>query len=224
MASMSLTGLNLPFGRALTVDDFRRIPWAGAKFELLDGVLEVSNSNITVDDLDDVPDDGHRYELLDGVLVVSPAPSVRHQRIVGRLHLLLHASARSEYEVFMAPLGVKLPDIRTRMQPDLVVVRDVDIAAQTIPVPLLAIEVLSPSTRAYDLVVKKELLAQAGCPHYWIVDPDGPSVRAWRLSIPEGTGSAEGEYVEVGHAQGSEALTLDAPFSVTVVPHSLLER
>lgn len=216
MTSMSLTGLNLPFGRALTVDDFDRIPWAGAKFELLDGVLVVSDSNITVDDLDDVPDDGHRYELLDGVLVVSPAPSVRHQRIVARLHLLLHEATSRTYEVFMAPLDVKLPNTRTRMQPDLVVVRDVDIAAQTIPVPLLAVEVLSPRTRVYDQVLKKELLAEAGCPHFWIVDPDEPSVQAWRL--------VDGTYVDAGRAEGSATLTLDQPFDVTVVPQSLLER
>ncbi len=35
------------------------------------------------------PDDGKRHELIDGEHYVTPSPNTRHQRISGRLHLLI---------------------------------------------------------------------------------------------------------------------------------------
>jgi len=35
------------------------------------------------------PDDGKRHELIDGEHYVTPSPNLRHQRISGRLHLLI---------------------------------------------------------------------------------------------------------------------------------------
>lgn len=215
MTAMGLTGLNLPYGEPLTLEDFDRIPWAGAKFELIAGSLVVSEGNFTIADLDDVPDDGHRYELLGGVLVVSPAPSLMHQRVSRRLHQLLQSAAPIDCD---APTDVVLPapDV-TRVQPDLVVGRAVDISAKRFDeAPLLVVEILSPSTRATDRDFKKAIFAQGGCPHYWIVDADDPSVVAWEL--------VDGEYVEVGRARAEETLTLEQPFPVTVTPQRLIER
>ena len=39
---------------------------------------------------------------------------------------------------------------------------------------VLAVEILSPSTRAINLGAKKLRYESAGCPNYWIVDPDEP--------------------------------------------------
>lgn len=47
--------------------------------------------------------------------------------------------------------------------------------------PQLAVEVLSPSTRRVDLTLKLSRYEAAGCPSYWVVDPDGPSLTAWQL-------------------------------------------
>ncbi len=43
--------------------------------------------------------------------------------------------------------------------------------------PDLVVEVLSPSTRAVDLVRKAALYARIGVPEYWTVDPDAPELR-----------------------------------------------
>lgn len=216
MTAMGLTSLNLPYGEALTNEDFDRIPWANAKWEMFNGVLVVSDGNFTVEDLDEVPDDGHRYELLGGVLVVSPAPNLRHQHVSRSLQRMLEEQAPAEREVFAAPTDLVLPGIN-RMQPDLMVVVDADLTAQAITSPPeLIVEILSPRTRVMDMQVKKDLFRDGGCPHYWVVDPDEPSVLAWEL--------VDGAYVEVGRAGGDEAMVLERPFPVTVTPAALLRR
>jgi hypothetical protein len=40
---------------------------------------------VTYRDHRELPDDGRRYEIHDGDLSVTPAPNVRHQRLVGAL-------------------------------------------------------------------------------------------------------------------------------------------
>jgi Uma2 family endonuclease len=168
----------------------------------------------TVDDLDDLPDDGLQYELADGVLLVSPAPRPLHQRVIARMHLLLHAAAPPDVEVFFAPLDYR-PTSSTSLQPDLLVVRCDDVGELNVTAPLvLAVEVLSPSTRAKDLLLKHGLYQDNGVASYWVVDPLEPSITAWDLR--------DGTYVEVLRASGDETALLVTPFEVTVVPALLV--
>src|SRR3954469_8788645 len=102
---------------------------------------------LTRADLERMPDDGHRYELVDGTLVVTPAPSPRHQIVLARLHRLLADACPADLLVLFAPLDVTLDD-STVLQPDLLVSSAADFTDRDLPVaPLLALEVLSPSTR-----------------------------------------------------------------------------
>ncbi len=57
-----------------------------------------------------IPPDRNRYELLDGVLQVTPAPSPPHQRVSKRLQRLLEAyfEVRGIGEVFNAPVDLIL--------------------------------------------------------------------------------------------------------------------
>lgn len=100
--------------------------------------------------------------------------------------------------------------------PDLIVARRSDVAQRKLPVPaLLAIEILSPSTRRFDLVVKRSRLESAGCPAYWVINPDEPRLIAWEL---------QGDtYVEVADVRGAQAFEAAAPFAVTVVPADLVD-
>ena len=169
---------------------------------------------LTRADLDAMPDDGHRYELVDGTLIVTPAPSYRHQTIVGQLHLLLATACPSDLHVLMAPFDVALAE-DTIMQPDLVIARREDFTARDLPVaPLLAVEVLSPSTRRVDLTLKRSRYEAAGCASYWVVDPDQPALTAWELR--------DGEYVEVAHVTGEERFAASAPYDVVLCPAQLL--
>jgi Uma2 family endonuclease len=103
-------------------------------------------------------------------------------------------------EVFNAPIDL----ILTRhdvFQPDLVVVADpAQISARGIEgVPLLVVEILSPSTRTRDRTVKAQRYAALGIPHYWIADPDDQLLQCFRLDA--------GRYVSVVEVQGARSLS-----------------
>lgn len=168
----------------------------------------------TVADLRTLPDDGLQYELADGVLLVSPSPRPRHQRALGRLFVQLTAACPAGLEVFPAPLDFQ-PTSRRSLQPDLLVVREEDVGELVIEQPLLlAVEILSPSTRAKDLLVKRALYEDSGVASMWVVDLDEPSVTAWVLR--------EGRWCDERRATGNEVLMAELPFPVQVVPASLV--
>lgn len=169
---------------------------------------------LTRADLEALPDDGRRHELVAGTLLVTPGPSRRHQLVAAQLfHLLLHA-APDDLRVLFAPVDVELAE-DTVLQPDLLVVRRTDFADDTAPVgPLLAVEILSPSTLHIDLALKKTLLEEAGCPAYWVVDPDDPSMVAWNLR--------DGVYLRAADVHGEQPFVTSSPFVVTFAPADLV--
>ena len=79
--------------------------------------------------------------------------------------------------------------------------------------PVLAVEVLSPSTRRTDLVRKRAAYERAGLPHYWLVDPVVPS-----LTVLERVG---GRLVEVLAVKDDEVVELARPFPVSLSPASV---
>lgn len=169
---------------------------------------------LTCDDLDTMPDDGHRYELIDGTLIVSPAPRPLHQRVVLRLARVLDdARPDNTYEVFVAPLDVILSD-DTLLQPDVLVARTADLTERNLPAPpVLAVEVLSDSTRGIDLLLKRERLQRARCPAYWVIDADTPCLTVMELDTDT--------YRDVGSFTGTVTYRATAPYDVTVVPADL---
>lgn len=168
----------------------------------------------THEDLDALPETHKvKYELVDGQLLVSSAPSREHQRVSRGLFLLLHAGCPPELELLYSPVDFR-PTSRRSLEPDLLVFRRAEATGKAITSGLLlAVEILSPSTRSVDLILKRALFEEAQVPSYWVVDPDEPSIVAWELR-----GDA---YVEVGRAVGDEPLALTAPYPVTVVPAAL---
>jgi Uma2 family endonuclease len=179
------------------------------------GDVIVREGPFTVAERDAIPENGYRHELLDGLLLMTPAPRPRHQDIVGELLVRLKTAVPRELKVYSAPFDVHL-GIRTALQPDLVVARRSDLREDGIHVaPLLAVEVHSPSTKAYDLGPKMEILAAAGCPSYWTIDPREPELTAWTLQ--------DGHYVETARVTAQETWTATEPFTVTITPVELLD-
>ncbi|HMR48908.1 MAG TPA: Uma2 family endonuclease [Arachnia sp.] len=168
---------------------------------------------LTRADLDSMPDDGHRYELIDGLLIVSPGPRYGHQDVLGELYVLIREAASAGLKVLFAPFDVVLAE-DTVIQPDLLVAPREAFTEKDLPTaPLLAVEVLSPSTRGVDLLLKKDRLQRAGCAHYWVVDPNEPSIVAWSL--------VDGVYREVACASGAGVFEVVEPFPVCFSPASL---
>jgi Uma2 family endonuclease len=141
---------------------------------------------LTYDDFLLFPDDGKRHELIDGEHYVTPSPNIRHQRLSGRLFLLIAAWLRDHPigEVFYAPLDV----IFTRfdvVEPDLLYVSN-ERAAEILRgqhvtgVPEIVIEIGSPGTRKRDETIKKRLYERSGVSEYWVVDPELDVVRVYR--------------------------------------------
>ena len=142
---------------------------------------------MTYDDLLALPDDGLRHELIDGEHFVSPAPGSAHQLIVGNLHVLIREFLRQQPigVVMLAPFDVVFSQYDV-VEPDLIyfsrerfkaVVGEKNAAGA----PDLAIEVLSPSSRRRDEVLKRRLYERTSVPEYWIVDPDLEAVKVYRL-------------------------------------------
>ncbi|MDT7786534.1 MAG: hypothetical protein QOF58_4953 [Pseudonocardiales bacterium] len=169
----------------------------------------------TVEDLEGMPDDGNRYELIDGTLLVSPAPGFRHQKIVAMLVVTLHPICPSGLHVLPAPFAVR-PSPTLEVRPDLLVCRDSDLTEKLLPVaPLLAVEILSPSTALIDLNTKKAVYERMGVPTYWIIDPEVPALTVFEFGT-------DGLYEQTAVVKADEVFEATAPFPVRFSPAELL--
>ena len=131
-----------------------------------------------------------RMEFINGEIHLLASPSLLHQEIVGRLHLIFTEYIKqTTCRVFFAPFdvhfhkkGFKEPDV---MQPDVLVICDlennVNENGKYMGTPDLVVEILSDSTRSKDMVDKLNTYMLSGVREYWIVDPKQESVTVYRF-------------------------------------------
>jgi Uma2 family endonuclease len=122
-----------------------------------------------------------RYELVDGVPVAMAGAKQRHDRIVASALGMLYNMLRGhKCRHFTADIAVRIPAGNIR-RPDAGVDCGLpDDDATTAAEPLLALEVLSPSTRDFDMFGKlEEYKSVPTLAHIVIVDPDTPQVFHW---------------------------------------------
>ena len=147
---------------------------------------EKKNGEYTLDDYYALPDE-RRVELIDGIFYDMAAPAVIHQKILGELFVLFRECAdahEAECEVFVAPCDVRLDcDNKTMVQPDIFLIcHPYDLGAKALDgAPDLTLEILSPATRAKDMLLKLHKYQNAGVKEYWIVDPDHDTVLVYDL-------------------------------------------
>jgi Uma2 family endonuclease len=166
---------------------------------------------MTLDEWLALPEDNtYWYELQEGALLVSPLSGRRHQLTAYRLARQLDEQLPSGWESLLSvEVVVRAEHPPIVRVPDVVVTRvggpEDRLAASDV---LLAVEIISPGSRNVDLHLKPFEYAEAGIPHYWIVDldPPAPSITVCHLSLPD-VG-----YVEAPSATGQ---------LVTIVPFSL---
>lgn len=115
-----------------------------------------------------------------------PAPSTKHQTVLGSLHFQLYALIHLTKlgRVYVAPFDVELSE-HDIVQPDLTIVMNdrygIVTPKRIIGVPNLAVEVLSESNPAHDRVLKFEMYQRCKLPEYWIVDPESELIEQWVL-------------------------------------------
>jgi Uma2 family endonuclease len=163
------------------IDDGRMSRMAGT-----DRTPPRSAVRLTYDDFVHFPDDGKRHELIDGEHYVTPSPNLGHQRILGKLHLVIgnYLVANPIGEVFFAPLDVVMSHYDV-VEPDLLYVSRERAATVLVPehvrgVPDLVVEIASKGTRKRDETIKRALYERTGVSEYWIVDPKSEVVRVHR--------------------------------------------
>ena len=139
-----------------------------------------------------LPDDGNRYEVIDGVLHVTPSPGMPHQSVGGRLYRRLahYLEQFGQADTLMySPADISWTT-HTLVQPDLFMVRREDLSIgqwKAVKHLLLAVEILSPSSRRRDLVIKRDLYRRYGVEEYWVGDARARTIHVWRPSDREGT-------------------------------------
>jgi Uma2 family endonuclease len=129
---------------------------------------------LTAEDFARLPED-LRAELIDGELVMTPSPDPAHQGIVLDLFraLDLHLGPSGRERLLLAPCDVVL-DRHNVLQPDVLVLPEGTRRTRPpwkIPLPILVMEVLSPSTADLDRGVKLGRYRARGVREAWIVDP-----------------------------------------------------
>lgn len=129
----------------------------------------------TLEELHSLPDDGNKYELIYGELFVTPAPSDDHETILARLTRLLdrYVEANGLGHVYHPRAVFRFEG--SEVEPDLMVRQEapgLGYAWERAPVPLLIVEVFSPTTRRRDQNQKKDFYMDSGIPEYWMVDPE----------------------------------------------------
>ena len=121
--------------------------------------------------------DGMNAEWVDGEVILMSPPSLTHQQVLSFLAALLQffAEANELGEVLFAPFQMRLRKRPSGREPDILfVARDrldkLQNAYLDGPADL-AVEIISPDSRARDRVDKYHEYEQAGVREYWLIDP-----------------------------------------------------
>lgn len=167
----------------------------------------------TYEDLLRLPEDV-RAEVIGGRIVTAPAPLPKHSRVQRSLARFIGGPFDDddgrggpggwwifvEIDVALGPHDIVRPDLagwRRERLPEPGDQRPISV------VPDWVCEVLSPSTATRDKVHKRNLYAECGIPHYWMVDVDARTLEAFQLE--------NGRWVLIG-SYADDASVVIAPF------------
>jgi len=158
---------------------------------------------------------GFPAQLVEGHLVREPAPTFGHQRlaltIAGQLKRLV-----GPHRLAIAPVDVAVDEWNV-YQPDVVVFREPvadDASGVDAGVPLLVVEILSPSTADRDRRVKRTRLLDIGVEEVWLVDSPSRTIEVYDLR----------RYRDLPRrATGAQSIGSDAVAGFELVPGVIFE-
>ncbi|MBD5080764.1 MAG: Uma2 family endonuclease [Ruminococcaceae bacterium] len=154
----------------------------------------------TIDDIYALPD-GERAELIDGKIYFMSTPSRTHQQISLFLSRRIadHIDSNSgKCEIYPAPFAVFLTgDNTTYVEPDISVICDPTKLDEKgcHGAPDWVIEIVSPSSRSMDYIIKINKYHYAGVKEYWIIDPNEKLISVYNF---------EGEMTIIHYRFGEE--------------------
>ncbi|MBA4493767.1 Uma2 family endonuclease [Paenactinomyces guangxiensis] len=140
--------------------------------------------------------DDQRWELISGIPYnMAPAPSSRHQEILGNIFGLFFNYLKGKTcKAYLAPFEVRLSENDSDretfnvVQPDLSIICDrkkIDERGCKGP-PDLIVEVLSPGLSAKrDKIYKYDLYENYKVKEYWIVDPYNENIEVYILGVDQ---------------------------------------
>jgi Uma2 family endonuclease len=170
---------------------------------------------LTLEEWDELPEDvSRRFELVDGVLQMSPRPTPAHQRLAKRLMAQLDPQLAEHGLECLSEVDVVLaagfpPVLRS---PGIVVTESQTLDARPARLSAgdarLVVEAVSPGSARIDRVAKMAEYAEAGIPHYWIVDV--------AESVTLDTFSLAGTTFRPAITRATGSVTLSEPASLTI--------
>lgn len=122
-----------------------------------------------------------RHELVNGEPVAMAGAKRRHDQIVMNVHGMLFNQMRGHRcRPFSADTAVRIPAGNVRRPDAGIDCGTFEDEAMSAGAPFLVLEVLSPSTRDFDMFGKlEEYKTVSGLAHIVVIDPDTPQVYHW---------------------------------------------
>ncbi|WP_412542251.1 Uma2 family endonuclease [Longispora sp. K20-0274] len=171
---------------------------------------DVAHGGMTAAEYDALPEGHLRPELIDGVLHIPPGRDATHQTLTALLAADLFQSAPVDIGVTQAVEIRLAPNLR--YIPDILAVRVNTLGGKDrhqfdAHEVVLVGEVVSPTTRSMDRILKPRHYAEYGVPWFWRIETeDGLLVTAHEIDPTTGI------YVESG--KFTDRITLDAPWPI----------
>ncbi len=187
---------------------------------------------VTLESYLDIPEElSRRIEVIDGMVVTCASPTENHQGLAQAFIAALqeaakkHDTRRGSCHRVRGQLDMLLTEVPfSYRRPDALVYRWLpeDRRGKWRNKPyamdvVIAVEIVSPNTRTVDRSTKRIEYAEAGIPHYWIVEMaqnDGPAFAVERLRL-----QAERRYGSEGTTyRGKDLLAVDVadPFDIKI--------
>jgi Uma2 family endonuclease len=147
------------------------------------GMITLFPGPLTNEEYFALPESKLHIELFEGRVMMAPAPTPDHQEMGLEIaSALRHFSKEVGGRAYIAPVDIEVGPGMV-YQPDVMYFAPESVPergdVRTDRVPDIAVEVLSPGTRRYDLVQKMPNYGKAGVREFWVVDPLARTVEVY---------------------------------------------